>query len=170
MASPQPDPMTGLEKAEGSKHITQRPSSPPKPPRRPPAHQSVSLLHASSRLPVLPDQSAKQSSISQSSRAPNPPSSSNSSNLKPKNVQWSSGESSDAGKWFDNSNNNVDRSNPRFQDSSSHLQMHPFQAYHILQMTLLFSYATLPLQIHRQRTSKCHQRRTTWHRCPTVPA
>lgn len=99
-------------------------SDTPRHPRRPPAHQSVSLRHsppASRQLPQAPTFHQKTTSPSQSSQnAPasdkvNPPSS-----VSPKAPynRYSSGESSDAGKWFESSNNNVVQSNASFADDT----------------------------------------------------
>ncbi|KAF2753605.1 hypothetical protein EJ05DRAFT_514569 [Pseudovirgaria hyperparasitica] len=82
--------------------------------RRPPAHKSVSLLHSTpstSKLSPsrLHDKHRKTSSVTSQqppqSIVANPPSSSPSSVRQPK--QNSSGESSDAGRWFETSNNDV---------------------------------------------------------------
>ncbi|KAF2195413.1 hypothetical protein K469DRAFT_544991 [Zopfia rhizophila CBS 207.26] len=87
-------------------------------PRRPPAHQSVSLRHCPpaprrSKTALHPPQSTLQSSPNDpASNKANPPSS-----VSPKinNIQ-SSGESSDAGKWFENTNNAV-QSHASFVDN-----------------------------------------------------
>ncbi|OCL02781.1 hypothetical protein AOQ84DRAFT_357211 [Glonium stellatum] len=88
-------------------------------PRRLPAQESVSLRHtppnSHSSTSHYHQRAPSQASytIPSSDRA-NPPSS---TSQKPLNHKQSSGESSDAGKWFENSNNNVMQSNPSFVDN-----------------------------------------------------
>lgn len=92
-------------------------------PRRPPAHKSVSLRHSppssagfSSKAPILQQHqpTALSSPNAPASDKANPPSS-----VSPKitSNKHSSGESSDAGKWFENTNNNALQSNASFADS-----------------------------------------------------
>ncbi|KAF1937500.1 hypothetical protein EJ02DRAFT_54216 [Clathrospora elynae] len=72
-------------------------------PRRPPAHQSVSLR-----------QSPDRSSPTLASDRANPPST---TSLRLLSSKYSSAESSDTGRWFDTTNHNVERSNPAFVDN-----------------------------------------------------
>ncbi|KAL1384773.1 frequency clock protein [Phyllosticta capitalensis] len=77
-------------------------------PRRPPAHRSVSLLHSQPKNVAGEDADAisqSSSNVPSSDRA-NPPSTGSS---KPVSKKESSGETSDAGKWFESSNNNVNQ-------------------------------------------------------------
>lgn len=77
-------------------------------PRRPPAHRSVSLLHSpgeNRQLEHVDVVSHSSSNVPSSDRA-NPPSPGSS---KPLSKKESSGETSDAGKWFESSNNNVNQ-------------------------------------------------------------
>ncbi|KAK7532846.1 frequency clock protein [Phyllosticta citribraziliensis] len=77
-------------------------------PRRPPAHKSVSLLHSPGKFRRHEDVdvlSHSSSTVPSSDRA-NPPSPGSS---KPLSKKESSGETSDAGKWFESSNNNVNQ-------------------------------------------------------------
>ncbi|KAF2477858.1 uncharacterized protein BDR25DRAFT_250173 [Lindgomyces ingoldianus] len=88
-------------------------------PRRPPAHKSVSLRHSppadrphkgSRHLPQSTPQSSPNGPASDKA---NPP-----STVSPiVTHKQSSGESSDAGKWFENTNNNAAQSNPSFVDN-----------------------------------------------------
>ncbi|KAF2240820.1 hypothetical protein BU26DRAFT_404472, partial [Trematosphaeria pertusa] len=90
-------------------------------PRRPPAHKSVSLRHSPpvpGRPPAAPTFYQPLTSLS-SPNAPasdkaNPPSS---ASTKVQSNKLSSGESSDAGKWFENTNNNAVQSNASFADN-----------------------------------------------------
>ncbi|KAK7613111.1 frequency clock protein-domain-containing protein [Phyllosticta paracitricarpa] len=78
-------------------------------PRRPPAHKSVSLLHSppgkNRQIENVDVLSHSSSNVPSSDRA-NPPSPGSS---KPLSKKESSGETSDAGKWFESSNNNVNQ-------------------------------------------------------------
>ena len=81
-------------------------------PRRPSLHTSPnSHSNISNYYQRAPSQTSY--TIPSSDQA-NPPSG---ASPKPPNHKQSSGESSDAGKWFENSNNNVMQSNPSFVDS-----------------------------------------------------
>ena len=91
-------------------------------PRRPPAHQSVSLRHSppASGLPPKaptfyepPTTSLESPNAAASNRA-NPPSS---ESPKVQSNKHSSGESSDAGRWFESSNNAALQTNASFADS-----------------------------------------------------
>lgn len=88
-------------------------------PQRPPAHKSVSLRHtppnSHSNISNYYQRAPSQTpcTIPGSDQA-NPPSG---ASPKPPNHRQSSGESSDAGKWFENSNNNVMQSNTSFVDN-----------------------------------------------------
>lgn len=86
-------------------------------PRRPPAHRSVSLRHS-------PPNSTLRSAMSNAkpqSTAANPSSGSNSdgspSSLRPLNGRGSSGESSNADTWFDQSNNDVRDNTKNYADN-----------------------------------------------------
>ncbi|KAK8206761.1 hypothetical protein M8818_004595 [Zalaria obscura] len=86
-------------------------------PRRPPAHRSVSLLHSPKRESTsiatatkVPQPSAKQAQ-------PRSNSDSSDSSLKPPISKDDSGESSNADKWFEKSNNNVSGNAASFTDS-----------------------------------------------------
>lgn len=88
-------------------------------PQRPPAHKSISSRHtppnSHSNISDYYQRAPSQMlyTIPGSDQA-NPPSG---VSPKPPNHKQSSGESSDAGKWFENSNNNVMQSNPSFVDN-----------------------------------------------------
>ncbi|KAF2012382.1 hypothetical protein BU24DRAFT_276058 [Aaosphaeria arxii CBS 175.79] len=88
-------------------------------PRRPPAHQSVSLRHS----PPTEKHAAKTRIRPQSTTlsSPNPPASDKAnppSSVSPKITNKnSSGESSDAGRWFENTNNNAIQGNTSFADT-----------------------------------------------------
>lgn len=72
-------------------------------PRRPPAHKSVSLRHSPAiQLPSAP-------SATSTSLEPQPSTVTSKGDGSPPRVEknQSSGESSDAGKWFENTNNNT---------------------------------------------------------------
>ncbi|KAH7350282.1 frequency clock protein [Pyrenochaeta sp. MPI-SDFR-AT-0127] len=95
------------------------PSKPAQHPRRPPAHKSVSLRHS----PPASDAALKRQMDCQptglgtsnpASDKANSPSSVSPNLLANKN---SSGESSDAGKWFDTANNNCQQSNASYADN-----------------------------------------------------
>ncbi|KAG9190025.1 hypothetical protein G6011_08113 [Alternaria panax] len=86
-------------------------------PRRPPAHKSVSLRH--SPPPSHPKRkqtgsTASQSSPTLASDKANPPSSVSPQLLSNKT---SSGESSDAGQWFEKTNNTASQGKPSFVDN-----------------------------------------------------
>lgn len=81
-------------------------------PRRAPAHKSVSLRHS----PAVDRQSTGLSSPSVASDKANPPSVSSISPQLLANKN-SSGESSDAGRWFETTNNNALQSSASFVDS-----------------------------------------------------
>ncbi|KAB2575495.1 Frequency clock protein [Lasiodiplodia theobromae] len=86
--------------------------------RRPPAHKSVSLLHSPGKRKhaddlVDPRLSRTSSNVPSSDRA-NPPSPGSS---KPGTKKESSGEVSDAGKWFETSNNNISQNSTGFVDN-----------------------------------------------------
>ena len=88
-------------------------------PQRPPAHKSVSSRHtppnSHSNISNYYQRAPSQTSYTiPSSDQANPPSG---ASPRPPNHRQSSGESSDAGKWFENSNNNIMQSNPSFVDS-----------------------------------------------------
>lgn len=88
--------------------------------RRPPAHKSVSLLHSPGKRKYVDDLadprlSRTSSNVPSSDRA-NPPSPGSS---KPGTKKESSGEVSDAGKWFETSNNNISQNSTGFVDSES---------------------------------------------------
>src|SRR4051812_13840903 len=92
-------------------------------PRRPPAHKSVSLRHSPpagqpSHGSYRPQPTSVSSPNAPASDRANPP-----STLSAKTTvnKQSSGESSDAGKWFENTNNNALQSNASFVDSGLHL-------------------------------------------------
>jgi len=89
-------------------------------PRRPPAHKSVSLRHspppATTKRHVR-EHTTRSSPTLASDRA-NPPSSTSPQLLSNKN---SSGESSDAGQWFEKTNNKANQSKTSFVDSESPL-------------------------------------------------
>ncbi|RMZ72074.1 frequency clock [Pyrenophora seminiperda CCB06] len=86
-------------------------------PRRPPAHKSVSLRHspppAASKHQSREHYTARSSPTLASDRA-NPPSSASPQLLSNKN---SSGESSDAGQWFEKTNNKASQSKSSFVDN-----------------------------------------------------
>ncbi|KAG8622988.1 hypothetical protein KVT40_007964 [Elsinoe batatas] len=85
-------------------------------PRRPPAHQSVSLLHSPRALRAR----SYEPGVGPASHPPEPikrPSSSPSS-LKPLVGKDDSGESSNAEKWFEKSNNHASRNSTSFVDNS----------------------------------------------------
>ncbi|KAF2639919.1 hypothetical protein P280DRAFT_452167 [Massarina eburnea CBS 473.64] len=92
-------------------------------PRRRPAHRSVSLRHSLSatglppKAPTFhqPEASPPESPSATASDKANPP-----STLSPRFLsnRHSSGESSDAGKWFESSNTNALQSNASFADSN----------------------------------------------------
>lgn len=86
-------------------------------PRRPPAHKSVSLRHSpppfTSGLRGK-EQTTSRSSPTLASDKANPPSSVSSQLNSHKN---SSGESSDAGQWFEKTNNSAKQSKTTFVDS-----------------------------------------------------
>ncbi|KAF1949313.1 hypothetical protein CC80DRAFT_529547 [Byssothecium circinans] len=90
-------------------------------PRRPPAHQSVSLRHsppatgAPLKAPTFhaPPTASVDSPNATASNKANPPSS---VSLQDQSNKYSSGESSDAGKWFESSNNNALQTNASFAD------------------------------------------------------
>ena len=87
-------------------------------PRRPPAHQSVSLRHsplASSKRKAKAS-TTTQSSPNLASDKANPPSSVSPQLLSNKT---SSGESSDAGQWFEKTNNTASHGKSSFVDSES---------------------------------------------------
>ena len=91
-------------------------------PRRPPAHKSVSLRHsppptATGTRPK--EQTTSRSSPTLASDKANPPSSVSPQLTSLKN---SSGESSDAGQWFEKTNNNAKQSKSSFNDSRSCLE------------------------------------------------
>ncbi|KAF2005894.1 hypothetical protein P154DRAFT_530197 [Amniculicola lignicola CBS 123094] len=89
-------------------------------PRRAPAHRSVSLKHSPSAWPSnktaqYPSQApSPESPAGLASDRANPPST---VSPKPFPNKESSGESSDAGKWFENANNNAVQSNTSFIDN-----------------------------------------------------
>ncbi|OAL45034.1 hypothetical protein IQ07DRAFT_232063 [Pyrenochaeta sp. DS3sAY3a] len=88
-------------------------------PRRPPAHKSVSLRHSppaasSSAKPKATRQPTTVGSPNPASDQANPPSSV-SPKLNPN--KYSSGESSDAGKWFETTNNNAEQANAPFTEN-----------------------------------------------------
>jgi hypothetical protein len=85
-------------------------------PRRPPAHKSVSLRHSpgSGSRSRVKQQSSTLSSPTLASDKANPPSSLSPQLLSNKH---SSGESSDAGQWFEKINNNASQSKSSFVDS-----------------------------------------------------
>ncbi|KAF2650938.1 hypothetical protein K491DRAFT_707302 [Lophiostoma macrostomum CBS 122681] len=91
-------------------------------PRRPPAHKSVSLRHsppvASARKTgYFPQPTSLSSLTAPASDKANPPSTvSPKANVSDVNKQ-SSGESSDAGKWFENTNNDAKQSSTSFMDN-----------------------------------------------------
>ncbi|KAH7064711.1 frequency clock protein [Macrophomina phaseolina] len=100
-----------------SEHHQTRPSQSAHP-RRPPAHKSVSLLHSPGKRKHGDDNpeyhlSRTSSSVPSSERA-NPPSPGSS---KPCTKKESSGEVSDAGKWFETSNNNISQHSASFVDN-----------------------------------------------------
>ncbi|KAL1639018.1 hypothetical protein SLS58_008346 [Diplodia intermedia] len=87
-------------------------------PRRPPAHKSVSLLHSPGKRKHADDSadprlSRTSSNVPSSDRA-NPPSPGSS---RPGTKKESSGEVSDAGKWFESSNNNISQNDTGFVDN-----------------------------------------------------
>ena len=86
-------------------------------PRRPPAHQSVSLRHSphASKRKVKAS-TTTQSSPNLASDKANPPSSVSPQLLSNKT---SSGESSDAGQWFEKTNNTASHGKSSFVDSES---------------------------------------------------
>ncbi|RAR09100.1 frequency clock protein [Stemphylium lycopersici] len=88
-------------------------------PRRPPAHKSVSLRHSPPPPSVLGFQAKEQpttrSSPTLASDKANPPSSVSPQLHSNKN---SSGESSDAGQWFEKTNNRASQSKASFVDSN----------------------------------------------------
>ncbi|OCK81227.1 hypothetical protein K432DRAFT_23799 [Lepidopterella palustris CBS 459.81] len=91
-------------------------------PRRPPGHKSVSLRHAAPKLRTGSGRRFPHINLQLPEPAPrgdsaNPPSSPSSHSPKLRNHKQSSGESSDTGKWFDNSNNHVARGNASFVDN-----------------------------------------------------
>lgn len=100
--------------------------------RRPPAHRSVSLRHSPpvpkrredkvERKTVVHKQSTSLSSPNPASDRANPPS------VSPKLLsnKHSSGESSDAGKWFETTNNNAHQSSASFVESTFSLNMDYF--------------------------------------------
>ncbi|OJD32660.1 frequency clock protein [Diplodia corticola] len=87
-------------------------------PRRPPAHKSVSLLHSPGKRKFVDDSaearlSRTSSNVPSSDRAnPSSPGSS-----RPGTKKESSGEVSDAGKWFETSNNNISQNSTGFVDN-----------------------------------------------------
>ena len=102
------------------------PARRPAHPRRPPAHKSVSLRHSS---PPGPQGSSFRSVVQHhggfmSSNQANPPSSSDSKDhsssvdSKPAHTKKSSGESSNADKWFERSNNQVKANTSNLADST----------------------------------------------------
>lgn len=95
------------------------PKASQKHPRRPPAHQSVSLRHSPPAESAASNARVQRQSTALSSPNPasdkaNPPSSLSPKLLSNKN---SSGESSDAGRWFETTNNNAKQSNASFTDN-----------------------------------------------------
>ncbi|KAL1793843.1 hypothetical protein ACET3X_007264 [Alternaria dauci] len=94
-------------------------------PRRPPAHQSVSLRHsppAAKRKPKASTTTTTQSSPNLASDKANPPSSVSPQLLSNKT---SSGESSDAGQWFEKTNNNTaSRAKSSFVDNEPPFFLH----------------------------------------------
>ncbi|KAH7410372.1 frequency clock protein [Phaeosphaeria sp. MPI-PUGE-AT-0046c] len=95
-------------------------------PRRPPAHRSVSLrhdpstLHAPVKATVVKRRPTTLSSPNPASDKANPPS------VSPKLLshKHSSGESSDAGRWFETTNNNAKQSDPSFAGNEPPFFLH----------------------------------------------
>lgn len=90
----------------------------PNNPRRPPAHRSVSLRHSLSPHPETKPSSTTR--LQHRSRVPssnqaNPPSSNDSN---PEIRKESSGESSNAEKWFERSNNDVQANTSNVSDGT----------------------------------------------------
>jgi hypothetical protein len=91
-------------------------------PRRPPAHKSVSLRHSPTACGPesrVAQQASTLSSPTLASDKANPPSSVSPQFLSNKH---SSGESSDAGQWFEKTNNNASQSKGSFVDSECRLK------------------------------------------------
>jgi hypothetical protein len=133
------------------------PGTMPKParthPRRPPAHKSVSLRHSpqASGSKSRAQQASTLSSPTLASDKANPPSS-----VSPQlfSNKHSSGESSDAGQWFEKTNNDASQSKDSFVDSEYRIQ-YPTQEQlltTISQMNHPFSCAT-PLRPRRHLTT-----------------
>ncbi|SMR54202.1 unnamed protein product [Zymoseptoria tritici ST99CH_1E4] len=85
-------------------------------PRRPPAHRSVSLLHSQKRQAAQQQQEQQQQHNSDSSSPDSNDPSSKSSPTGLKTGKGSSGESSNADKWFDQSNNELRDASATFAD------------------------------------------------------
>lgn len=87
-------------------------------PRRPPAHKSVSLLHSPpgkrTREHGAESQLSRASTDLPLSDRANPPSP---GSCRPTTKKESSGEVSDAGKWFETSNNHISQNSASFMDS-----------------------------------------------------
>ncbi|KAF1835051.1 hypothetical protein BDW02DRAFT_588477 [Decorospora gaudefroyi] len=86
-------------------------------PRRPPAHKSVSLRHsppASGPKPHLAERCSAPSSPTLASDKANPPST---ASPQPLSNKYSSGESSDAARWFETTNNKASQSKASFVDN-----------------------------------------------------
>ncbi|KAF2834789.1 hypothetical protein M501DRAFT_999796 [Patellaria atrata CBS 101060] len=96
-------------------------------PRRPPAHKSVSLVHP----PRGPAKSPPfGGTINRTGSADSDPSSNKAEASSfcesiPKTQKQSSGESSDAGKWFEASNNNFDQSTLSYMDNDPPFYLQP---------------------------------------------
>jgi hypothetical protein len=122
--------------------------------RRPPAHKSVSLRHSPTNSQVGTKDAVGRppttlSSAEHASDKANPPS------VSPKFLsnKYSSGESSDAGKWFESTNNNAGQSTASFTDSECAYRNKRPLLTTILQMNLHSSSATLRHQRHHQMVS-----------------
>ena len=87
-------------------------------PRRPPAHKSVSLLHSRGSRPISESASSSDSEKAQPSQVRRSPTATDSpSSLEALGGRNSSGETSNAEKWFEKSNNEVRDSSTTFVDN-----------------------------------------------------